>query len=272
MEFVWIAVAVAATLAIARGSRDALAAPALRRTNYAGRDVATGGGMLAVSGFLVAMGLRAAFDFDGSNWQISCMVVVTGFAAVGLFDDLVGTHLARGLRGHLRAARRGELTSGAVKLVAGVAIAFVASVPFADDTEGRLLCAVVIAGAANVANLFDLAPGRLTKVAVVVAAALALNVGELDPIVGPLMFLAASLALLLPEMRETLMLGDAGANPLGAALGLMVVAAADGDHQALWVSAIVVIAINVAGELVSFSRVIERVPPLRALDQLGRRK
>jgi hypothetical protein len=32
-----------------------------------------------------------------------------------------------------------------------------------------------------------------------------------------------------------------------------------------------VAALNVAGELVSFSRVIDSVPPLRAVDQAGRR-
>jgi hypothetical protein len=129
MEFVWVGAAAVATLAIARAARELLAAPVLQRKNYGGREVATAGGVIAVFGFLVAMGARALFDFDGANWQIASVVVVAGFAAVGLFDDLVGTHGARGLRGHVRAAMHGELTSGAVKLVVGLAIAVLATVP-----------------------------------------------------------------------------------------------------------------------------------------------
>jgi hypothetical protein len=35
---------------------------------------------------------------------------------------------------------------------------------------------------------------------------------------------------------------------------------------------VAVLALNLASEKVSFSRVIERTPPLRALDRLGRRE
>ena len=35
---------------------------------------------------------------------------------------------------------------------------------------------------------------------------------------------------------------------------------------------VAVAALNLAAEVVSFSRVIERAPPLRALDRLGRKK
>lgn len=272
MEVVWIAFAAAATLVLTRGSRAALATPVLQRTNYAGREVPTAGGLLAVFGFLVAMGVRTLVDFDGGNWQVASIVVVIGFATVGLYDDLVGTHLARGLRGHLRAAAHGQLTSGVTKLVVGVAVALIAVLPFGIDAERRLLAALVVAGSANAANLLDLAPARLIKVAVVVAAALAWGAGSLDPVLGPLMFVAAIAALAPLELNETLMLGDAGANALGGAVGLMAVSSSAGGRVWLWIAAAVVVAINVAGELVSFSRVIERVPPLRLLDQLGRRR
>ncbi len=65
------------------------------------------------------------------------------------------------------------------------------------------------------------------------------------------------------------MLGDAGSNVLGAVLGLGVVAAC--GPGARDVALVAVAGLNVAGELVSFSRVIDAVGPLRALDQAGRR-
>lgn len=272
MEFVWVGIAAVATAVLLRASRDALASPGLRRSNYAGRDVATSGGVVAIFGFLVAIGAWAALDYDGVNRQVTTAIVVTGFGAVGLFDDLVGTSLARGFRGHLRAAARGQLTSGATKLLVGVAVAVIATVPFAGDAEHRVLSVIVVAGAANAANLFDLAPGRLTKVGVGVAAVLTLAASSADAVLGPLMFVAAIVTLLPAEMDERLMLGDAGANALGGVVGLLALSATDRSRAGLWVAAGVVVAINVAGELVSFSRVIEKVPPLRMLDQLGRRR
>ncbi len=48
----------------------------------------------------------------------------------------------------------------------------------------------------------------------------------------------------------------------------VVVACGPGGRDVVLVA---VTSLNVAGELVSFSRVIDAVPPLRALDRAGRR-
>ncbi|MDP1792852.1 MAG: hypothetical protein Q8K63_01840, partial [Acidimicrobiales bacterium] len=186
-------------------------------------------------------------------------------------DDVVGGHGDRGFRGHLRALRHGRLTSGALKLLVGVAVATVATL----TNEGivtQLLRVVVIAGCANVFNLLDLAPGRATKTAVVaIVPALIVERANEYLLVGQIMFVGAVLALLPFEMREEVMQGDAGANALGAVVGSAWVIALAGSDAGLWAAAAVVVAINVAGELTSFSRFIDRVPLLRALDRLGRR-
>jgi UDP-N-acetylmuramyl pentapeptide phosphotransferase/UDP-N-acetylglucosamine-1-phosphate transferase len=76
------------------------------------------------------------------------------------------------------------------------------------------------------------------------------------------------LALLLDDLHERVMLGDTGANAVGAALGIALVATC--SPGARTVALAVVLAANVLSELVSFSRIIEAVPPLRALDRAGR--
>lgn len=64
------------------------------------------------------------------------------------------------------------------------------------------------------------------------------------------------------------MLGDAGANVVGAALGLgVVLACSPGARNAVL---LVVAALNLVSERVSFSRVIAATPPLRAADRWGR--
>jgi len=65
------------------------------------------------------------------------------------------------------------------------------------------------------------------------------------------------------------MLGDAGANALGALLGL---AAARSLPRSARIGLLAgIAALTVASERVSFTRVIEATPPLRWLDLLGRR-
>jgi hypothetical protein len=64
------------------------------------------------------------------------------------------------------------------------------------------------------------------------------------------------------------MLGDAGANVLGALCGIaaLVAAPASGWRWALFA---LLLFGNVLSEAVSFSEVIDRVPPLRWFDRLG---
>jgi UDP-N-acetylmuramyl pentapeptide phosphotransferase/UDP-N-acetylglucosamine-1-phosphate transferase len=66
------------------------------------------------------------------------------------------------------------------------------------------------------------------------------------------------------------MLGDAGANALGALVGLATLAALP-TATARWVVLSLLLFLNLMSEVVSFSSVIDAVPPLRYLDRLGRR-
>jgi UDP-GlcNAc:undecaprenyl-phosphate GlcNAc-1-phosphate transferase len=134
------------------------------------------------------------------------------------------------------------------------------------------LNAGLTAGAANLLNLFDLRPGRAIKVALAAGALLAVGApGNGRPaaahaVAAPV---GAALALLPEDLGERAMLGDAGANALGAMLG--VAAAASLRRPARIALLAAVTGLTAASEKVSFTTVIERTPPLRWLDMLGRR-
>lgn len=271
MDFAWGAVALLTATLFALGFRETLRVPALVKRNYADREVITGAGVLAIFSFLVTAALLTLVNRNRAGWVYDTVFLVCGFGLLGLLDDILGDAGARGFRGHLAALKDGRLTSGALKLLLGVAVAMVATLT--DEGIGiQLLRVVIIAGAANAANLLDLAPGRATKVAILaLIPAVILERANAYFLVGPIMFTGAIAGLLPFEMREEVMLGDAGANALGAAIGVAWVITAGDDLTALAVAAAVVVAINVAGEMVSFSRVIDRVGFLRAFDRLGRR-
>ena len=137
------------------------------------------------------------------------------------------------------------------------------------DSVGRVLAdGALVALAANLGNLFDRAPGRTTKVAALALVVLVLAVGAEPALAGVALVVGAGAGLLPADLGERLMLGDAGANVLGAVLGLGVVIGCSPGTRT--VTLVVVALLNLASERVSFSRVIDAVAPLRAADRWGR--
>jgi hypothetical protein len=190
-----------------------------------------------------------------------------GAAAFGCYDDLAGNGARRGFRGHLGALASGELTSGAVKMGGIGAIGLAAGLLVGGPAPDIVINAGLVAGGANLLNLFDLRPGRAIKVTLVAGSAIAAvpRAGRRAAAVP----LGAAAALLPEDLGERAMLGDAGANALGAMLGT---AAAVGLPRTARIAALGgIAALTAASEVVSFTKVIERTPPLRWLDMLGRR-
>ena len=64
------------------------------------------------------------------------------------------------------------------------------------------------------------------------------------------------------------MLGDAGANLAGAIAGVTLIVTLGDDARLIALA--IVAALTVYGEFRSISAAIERIPPLRALDRIGR--
>jgi hypothetical protein len=194
---------------------------------------------------------------------------------------------------------------GALSLTAGAGAAFsISRLTFsggASPQPGWLvvssLCAWVVAAltialSANLVNLADLRPGRALKLYALLVGLGALaaawrlwrtysgasSVAGIAP-GAPLTAGVGALLLLVllmgpaavvwrADLGERGMLGDAGANAMGALAGYVLV-----SSLPLWLATIlaaVLLALNLSSERVSFSRVIEQRPLLRWIDGLGR--
>lgn len=252
------------------------------RTNYRHHPLPTGVGLLlplvgaAVVGAHVALVeiWGAAAGPSGAGWdELAALGPVTveiavAFAFLGLLDDLGGVGESGGFRGHLTALFEGRITTGFLKLVGGpfLALAILSGGLGGTGRLGTLRDAALVCLAGNLANLFDRAPGRVNKVAqfAFVVLAVATTSGYLVPIA--VVFGAAG-ALMAGDLRESFMLGDAGSNVLGALLGLGVVVTCTGTQR--WIVLVVVLALNLVSEVVSFTKVIDAVAPLRWADRLG---
>jgi UDP-N-acetylmuramyl pentapeptide phosphotransferase/UDP-N-acetylglucosamine-1-phosphate transferase len=275
-----LAVAGAGAL-FARATLDAVRrsarAEGLERTNFRGHPVTLAAGpALAVAASVTAAAGAALEGRPGL--AASTVVAGLGAGAVGLYDDVVGARpdqrTAKGFRGHLAALREGRVTSGLVK-VAGVGLAGLVASALLPSRKARgpvgraaeiALGAGVIAGTANLVNLLDLRPGRAVKAGLLVAVPLAASpVGA--AVAGPV---GASAAVLPDDLGERVMLGDSGANALGALLGVALAARSGLVGRTVLLAALA--GLTAASEKVSFTKVIEATPGLREFDQLGRRR
>ena len=240
------------------------------RTNHAGMPVTL------LEGPAYAAGAAVAALATGGRTAAPVAVAGLGAAAFGALDDLAGDSDSKGLRGHLSALASGRVTTGAVKVL-GLALTGAVAATLADRQRRDPLPALataagaaVVAGAANLANLLDLRPGRALKVTLLTAAPLLGASAELPATPGAAaVALGAALGALPDDLAGTSMLGDTGANSAGALVGLALLERTGlrGRVAAL----AVVTALTLVSEKVSFTAVIEATPGLRELDALGRR-
>lgn len=245
------------------------------RQNFRGADVSLTGGPALVAGAATAVAIAPGVPRPVRTAAVTGALAV---GSVGLLDDLApsfdpagglgrfaGPAGSKGLRGHVSALREGELTSGVVKIgvigLAGLAGAALVS----DNAVDAAIGGAAVAGHANVVNLLDLRPGRANKTALLHAPLVLRGPGRA---VGAAA-LGAAAASLPDDLGERTMLGDCGANTLGALLGLAMVA--HEGRTARLVHLGVVTGLTLISEKVSFTRVIEDTAVLRRLDGLGRR-
>ena len=190
-------------------------------------------------------------------------------AAAGWYDDTRAdrTRQAKGLRGHLGALANGTVTTGAVKVAVLCAGGYAAGRLMGTGRADAMARGALIAGSANLVNLLDLRPGRAAKATILGGTLVALAGGAGAAVAGAAV--GAALGGLVQDLAEDTMLGDTGANAIGAALGVSLAAS---RFPVVRLAALAgVIALTLASERVSFSAVIDRTPHLRRIDAWGRR-
>jgi hypothetical protein len=172
---------------------------------------------------------------------------VTLVMLLGFLDDVWGGR-ERGFRAHLR----GRRTTGVLKLV---------GIPLIGLWRTRSVSGALAFGlCANFLNQLDTRPGRCLKAfllgSLLLRATVARGSGRMA-------------VLLLPyDLRERVMLGDAGSNALGAMLGLKSVERFHG--RGLWTVIAILAGLTLLGERRSLGELIERTPILQQLDALGK--
>jgi UDP-GlcNAc:undecaprenyl-phosphate/decaprenyl-phosphate GlcNAc-1-phosphate transferase len=275
----WVGFPLAMALAVpmlpagARGLRDA----GLVRTNYRGRELAFPLGAILATVALVALAPLAVLNDRAGLDLLSpelrrWLPYVLGIAFLGFLDDALGqgevAATPRGWRGHWGALREGRLSTGAIKAIGAVALAAYVVSGQGLETWRYAADVLLLVLATNLGNLLDLRPGRAEKALALLGAALCLFAWTLVPIELLGIFAGPVLVGAWLTLGERAMLGDTGSNLIGAIAGVWLLTVLSPDARLIALG--VVLVLTVYGELRSISATIERVPPLRWLDSIGR--
>ena len=277
MRLVGLAASAAVAIAFAGPWLRDMERTGLVRRNYRDRMVAFPAGAVQMVCSLFALAPLAVLDDradldlldpDLRRWA----VYLLGVAFLGLLDDALGRGTEgaapRGWRRHGAALAEGRFSTGAIKAIGALALAAYATSGLGQQDLRYLADLALLLLTTNLFNLLDLRPGRVEKVFVALLLALCVGGWTVEPLdllgvfIGPVLVVAAF------TLRERAMLGDTGANLVGALAGISLLVTLDDTGRL--VALAIVAALNLYGEFRSISRTIEAVPLLRSLDSLGR--
>lgn len=249
------------------------------RINYRGRELAFPLGAVLVTASIVSLAPLAFLDERGGldlldpelrQW----IAYLLGIAFLGLLDDSLGMgstpDTPRGWRGHATAVMRGELSTGAVKAIGALALAAYVVTGTGNELPAYLADVALLILVTNAFNLLDLRGGRVEKSLIFMVAAFCLAGWTLAPVELLGVFVGPFIVAAWFTLGERAMLGDTGSNLAGAIAGVLLLTQLGQTGKLL--ALLIVIAFTVYGEFRSISKAIERFPPLRFIDSLGRTK
>jgi UDP-GlcNAc:undecaprenyl-phosphate/decaprenyl-phosphate GlcNAc-1-phosphate transferase len=242
--------------------------------NYRGSPVPMALGPAFVIGVTVVVGIDLLVAVVGGTLRVSAWrpaAVILALLLVfcfGLLDDFRAGP-GRGLLGHFRELLHGRVTTGVGKLGAALAASGLAVTALGSGPLRLALGIPFVAGATNLWNLLDVRPGRAAKYFLLAMGTIAL----IDWTFAFRLYLVpaslgASVALLPFDLRERAMLGDSGSNALGFVVGVASFRLLPTWGLGLGLGGI--LALHLAAETVTLSRLIEATSPLRWFDGIGR--
>lgn len=238
------------------------------RKNFQGIDIPVSMGLsfpVVVMMVFLIYDLLQWYDISYHLYILALMSV----SFLGFIDDMLGQRDTLGFKGHFGALFRGRLTTGGLKALGGGLVALFTAFFVSDGWANIIINTLILALFTNMLNLLDLRPGRAVKgfifftVLIIIIAGGNLDYVLLAPLAG------AVLWYFRYDLSARVMMGDAGSNVLGFALGFLVVT--ELSFYARTGVLLFLIAMHIFTEKYSLTRIIENTAILRYIDNMGRR-
>lgn len=236
-------------------------------TNYLGEKIPNCMGLLFI--FVQVFNLTFVYLFfaKGNKYIIYLFSLVL-MGLVGFMDDLIGEKEVKGLKGHFISFIKGNPTTGGIKAGVGFLLSLFVALVLSKDILEIILNTFLIAMFTNLINLFDLRPGRSSKVFILFAVIMLLfsTASEYDKIIYS--FFGILFIYLPLDLKAKVMMGDVGSNTMGFTLGIYC--ALTQNVIAKIVYLLLLLILHLLAEKISFTKIIENNKFLKFLDDLGR--
>lgn len=271
MRILPLLLSAAAALAVGPGLRRTLIDGGHTVANYRGQPLPTPLGIIVVAAAALTVGALGFLYEVGITDEVPTLgaAFVFGVAVFGVFDDAYSGG-SRGWRGHGDAVMKGAIPTGALKAIGTLGLAaWFAYGSEPHDFLRYLLVVLILVLSTNLFNIIDLGPGRAVKTFVILVIALTIAPHGGDLFKGFGAYVGAVLVVGVYDLREQGMLGDTGANVIGAVAGLWLSSTIT-STGGLVAAVVILAAITAYGEFRSISAFVERTPGLRHLDSVGR--
>ncbi|MFZ5943416.1 MAG: hypothetical protein ACOYVD_04860 [Bacillota bacterium] len=242
-----------------------LLAGGLVRKNYRDSEIPISLGLIIFFGSIPSLLLYSQLFKIAIMPQYLLLLAFTMF--VGFFDDILGNHETKGLKGHFKLLiYKGKLSTGSFK---AISISFISLFFALNITENYLLMVInfgILILATNSFNLLDVRPGRVLKVFTVIWLFMFIFKPESRIFLSIIMAAAAAYAPL--DLQAKGMLGDTGSNLLGMVAGISLVLYLSPAAKTL--SLLFLVYLHYYTEKKSLTAFIERRGLLKIIDDLGR--
>lgn len=242
----------------------------LSRTNFQGKIIPSAAGVifsavLTVVYFLFSLNGRMSME---PYLYLGFLALVT---LAGLVDDVAGNREFRGFVGHFSCLwKESRLSTGLWKAGLVGVVAFLAAGTITVSPGDWIISGFLIALSANFFNLLDVRPGRSIKVFFFSTLMILLFLPSYngDILLFPLLGIVAAYSIY--DIQGQAMMGDAGANVIGLAVGFSL--SAGGGIVVKTIILILLVVLHILSEFNSFSFWIKKNSMLNFLDQWGRRE
>lgn len=253
----------------------------IEKQNFEGTKIPNATGVLISISLLITSSIIIVTpDVFGDlrNFKDPLMhIFILTFAAsfAGFIDDIFSIDEIRGFKSHLGELLKGRVTTGMLKAILGLAVALIIAAFTQDNLAGIVSAMFVIGLSMNAFNLLDIRPGRALKIYILMMVVLILTPVALNMVIFPAYWhlvgavISPALILLYDDLSKKSMIGDTGANVLGAIVGYAVISTFTGNIRLVILALLLIF--NFVADRWSITKMIESQPLLNKLDRLGRK-
>ena len=235
--------------------------------NYRERVIPYGYGLIFGINLIIILVLGALIETYNVKLSTRLIILVLTMTLIGIIDDTLGQKEFQGFKGHLYALFfEFRLTTGVLKMILSFIITFYLFFYWHANLLSAIIATLIVLLAANFINLLDVRPGRALKGFIVLLGLSFLFQSNIFLLIPILIMVLFSLPV---DLKAKGMMGDVGANVLGAVWGFLFIINASRLEQVLILCGLIII--NLYSEICSLSQLIANNRVLNFLDHLGRK-